>query len=136
MLNYIWVALIVLGIGAALTTDIINNSTDRYKNKTPIKVIISFNENVDAIIESKQSAKVRITSSSFNSFYDEKIKSDLDYDAVVNIKKDLTAGFISIKVDEKAPSIWKEIADASTEKGALTGNIQLNQKISDNSFCF
>ena len=134
MLNYIWVALILLGVGAALTTDIINSSTDRYKNDTPLKVPISFNENYDTIGEGKHSAKVKITSSAFNSFYNDRIKSDLDYDAAVNIKKDLTAGFISIKVDDKAPSIWKEMAAASGENDELTGSIKLNEKISENSY--
>jgi ABC-type branched-subunit amino acid transport system permease subunit len=51
VLNYIWVALILLGVGAALTTDIINSSTNRYKNDTPIIVTISFNEKIDQLTE-------------------------------------------------------------------------------------
>jgi spore maturation protein SpmA len=134
VLNYIWVALIVLGVGAALTSDIINSSTNRYKNDTPLKVTISFNEKNDTIEEGKHSAKVKITSPAFNSFYNDRIKSDLDYDAAVNIKKDSTAGFISIRVDDNAPSIWIEMAAASGENDELTGNIKLNEKISENSY--
>ncbi|HSW55913.1 MAG TPA: nucleoside recognition domain-containing protein [Ignavibacteriaceae bacterium] len=134
MLNFIWVALILLGVGAALTTDIINSSTNRYKNDTPLKVTISFNENFDTIQDGNQSAKVQLTSSEFNSFYNDRISSDLEVDAVVNYSRDLATGFISIKVDDNFPSIWKEMAIASGEKDDLTGSIKLNERIAENSF--
>jgi spore maturation protein SpmA len=134
VLNYIWVALILLGVGAALTTDIINSSTNRYKNGTPLNITISFNENFDIIQDGNQSAKVQLTSSAFNSFYNDRINSDLEVDAIVNVKKDLMVGFVSIKVDDKAPSIWKEMAAASGENDDLTGSIKLNERIAENSF--
>jgi spore maturation protein SpmA len=134
VLNYIWVALILLGVGAALITDIINSSTNRYKNGTPLNITISFNENFDIIQDGNQSAKVQLTSSAFNSFYNDRINSDLEVDAIVNVKKDLMVGFVSIKVDDKAPSIWKEMAAASGENDDLTGSIKLNERIAENSF--
>lgn len=134
MLNYIWVALILLGVGAALTSDIINNSTNRYKNNSPLNITISFNEKIDALPEGKQSAKIQVNSVSYNNFYNDRINSDLEVDAVVNFKKDLFVGFISIKVDDNFPSIWKEMAAASGEKDDLTGSIKLNERKADNSF--
>lgn len=133
MLNYIWVALILLGIGAALTTDIINSSTDRYKNGTPCNITISFNEKIDVLPEGKQPAKIQVNSSSYNNFYKDRISSDLEFDAIVNINKDLTAGFISVKVDDKFPPIWKEMAD-SGGKEELIGSIKLIEKIAENTF--
>ena len=134
MLNYIWVGLILLGVGAALTTDIINSSTDRYKANTPLQVIISFNENIDQLKEDKQSAKIRVNASTFNKIYDERISSDLEFDAVLNYKGDSSAGFMSVKVDENSPSIWKEMAAASGEKDELTGKIKLKEQTDENSF--
>lgn len=134
MLNYIWVALILLGVGAALTSDIINSSTNRYKNNSPLNITISFNEKIDALPEGKQSAKIQVNSVSYNNFYNDRINSDLEVDAVVNFKKDLFVGFISIKVDDNFPSIWKEMAAASGEKDDLTGSIKLNERKADNSF--
>jgi spore maturation protein SpmA len=134
VLNYIWVALILLGVGAALTTDIINSSTNRYKNDSPLKVTISFNEKIDALPEGKQPAKIQVNSSSYNNFYHERISSDLEVNAVVNFNRDLATGFISIKVDEKFPSIWKEMAVSSGENHELTGSIKLNERIAENSF--
>jgi len=134
VLNYIWVALILLGVGAALTTDIINSSTNRYKNNAPLNITISFNEKIDALPEGKQPAKIQVNSSSYNNFYNDRISSDLEVNAVVNYNKELATGFISIKVDETFPSIWKEMAAASAENNELTGSIKLNERIADNSF--
>ena len=133
MLNYIWVALIILGIGAALTTDIINSSTNRYKNGNPFNITICFNEKIGVLPEGKQPAKIQVNSSSYNNFYNDRISSDLEFDAVVKINKDLTAGFISFKVDDNFPPIWKEMA-ASGEKDELTGSIKLNERLAENSY--
>jgi len=134
VLNFIWVALILLGVVAALTTDIINSSTNRYKNNAPLNITISFNEKIDALPEGKQPAKIQVNSSSYNNFYNDRISSDLEVNAVVNYNKELATGFISIKVDETFPSIWKEMAAASAENNELTGSIKLNERIADNSF--
>jgi len=134
VLNYIWVALILFGIGAALTTDIINTSTDRYKNNTPLNITISFNEKIDASTDGKQPAKIQVSASSYNNFYNDRISSDLEADAIVNYKKELASEFISIKVDDNSPSIWKEMAAASGEKDELTGSLKLNERIDENSF--
>jgi len=133
VLNYIWVALIILGIGAALTTDIINSSTNRYKNGTPFNITIFFNEKIGVLPEGKQPAKIQVNSSSYNNFYNDRISSDLEFDAVVKINKDLTAGFISFKVDDNFPPIWKEMA-ASGGKDELTGSIKLNERLAENSY--
>jgi spore maturation protein SpmA len=133
VLNYIWVALIILGVGAALTTDIINSSTNRYKNGTPFNITISFNEKIDVLPEGKQPAKIQVTSSSYNNFYNDRISSDLEFDAVVKINKDLTTGFISVKIDNNFPPIWKEMA-ASGGKDELTGSIKVKERIHENSF--
>ncbi|HEY6625880.1 MAG TPA: nucleoside recognition domain-containing protein, partial [Ignavibacteriaceae bacterium] len=95
---------------------------------------ISFNEKIDALPEGKQPAKIQVNSSSYNNFYHERISLDLEVNAVVNFNRDLATGFISIKVDEKFPSIWKEMAVSSGENHELTGSIKLNERIAENSF--
>jgi len=134
VLNYIWVGLILLGVGAALTTDINNSSTDRFKNGTPLSVTISFNDKIDAIADRKHSAKIQVDPSSYKNLYGDTINPDLVVDAIVNYKKDLATGFISIKVDDNSPSIWKEMAASSGNKDDLTGSLKLKEQLSDNSF--
>ena len=43
MLNYIWLTLIVLGIGVAVFSDWHDISTDRYRNGRPVPCDLSYN---------------------------------------------------------------------------------------------
>ena len=134
MLNYIWVALIILGVGAALTTDILDNSSDKYRKNIPFNLTITFEKKLGSLSENKEAALVHVTAHQFNSFYKEKIKSDFSANAIINFNKELAGGFITINVDESFPEIWREMAAASGEKNDLTGNINLYEKISENTF--
>ena len=134
MLNYIWVALILLGVSAALTTDIINNTNDKYRNDKPFPLKISLNDNLSELTGGKQDIKVLVSAENFNKFYGRRIKSDLTLDAKLNYKKESASGFISITIDEKSPPLWKEMAESSGEKNDLTGTIKIKEQISKDSF--
>ena len=53
MLNYVWIALLFLGIGTALTTDIFDKVNDKYKNGEELYVQILFKENYDKEAQKK-----------------------------------------------------------------------------------
>jgi hypothetical protein len=124
VLNYIWVALILLGVSAALTTDIINNSNDKYRNNTPFPVVISTNDN-SQLEEGNQNVKILVSAREFNRFYGSGIKSDLVLNAELNYKLQSGSGFITITTDKNFPEIWKEMAGASGEKNKLSGTIRI-----------
>ena len=130
MLNYIWVALILLGVSAALTTDIINNSNNKYRNNTPFPIVISLSDNTE-LREGNQDVKILVTARDFNKFYGYSINSDLVLQANLNYKKDSALGFITIIADKNFPEIWKEMAEASSEKNDLTGSIKIREQISN-----
>ena len=134
MLNYIWLALILLGVGAALTNDIINSSTNRYKNDIPLNITISFKDNIDFLKEGKHSARIKVDASAFYNFYNDRSSSDIEADAVINFNKDSSAGFISLKAEDTLPLIWQEMAEASGDKNELTGNIKIKKRLAENSF--
>jgi len=134
VLNYIWVALILLGVSAALTTDIINNTNDKYRNDKPFPLKISLNDNLSELTGGKQDIKVLVSAENFNKFYGRRIKSDLTLDAKLNYKKESASGFISITIDEKSPPLWKEMAESFGEKNDLTGTIKIKEQISKDSF--
>lgn len=134
MLNYIWLALILLGFSAALYTDISNSRSDKFQNSVPFTTTILFTKNVQTNSESKYSATVVLDRKYFNKFYSENISSDLNIPAELNLSKDSHTGFISLQINEKSPSLWKEMAAASGEKNDLNGTISLTEKLSDNSF--
>lgn len=134
MLNYIWLALILLGFGAALYTDVSNSSSDKFRNSTPFTTKIIFTENVEALTSGKHSAMIVLDRIEFNKFYSENISSDLNIPSEVILSKDLHTGFISLQINEQSPSLWKEMANASGEQNDLNGTISLTEKLSENSF--
>ncbi len=44
MLNYVWLGLIILGIGSAVTIDIMNQSQNKFKNDEPLPATIIFSQ--------------------------------------------------------------------------------------------
>lgn len=134
MLNYIWVGLIVLGVFAALTTDIIDSSSDKYRNNTPLDVVLIFEKKADSLTEGKQSAEVFISANQFNKFYQDKITSDVIEVAVVHYKKGTTEQFISIDTNKKTPRIWQEMATSLGDATDLNGKLKLYAQISETSF--
>ena len=133
MLNYIWVALILLGVSAAITTDIINNSNDKYRNNNPFPVVISLNDN-SQLEEGNQKVKILVSAQEFNKFYGSRIKSDIVLNAELNYKKQSASGFVTITTDKNFPEIWKEMAEASGGKNNLSGTIRIGEQISSTSF--
>ncbi len=134
MLNYIWATLILLGVFAALTTDLFNESSDRFRNNIPLDVILTFVNAADSITQGNQSAVIYLSAHQFNKFYRDDISSDVNADAVINYKNDVDSHFISIKTNEQSPKIWKEMSSSSLEKNELTGNIKLYEKINKNTY--
>ena len=134
MLNYIWIALILLGVGAALTTDIVNSSTNKYRNNSPFETAIYLIEGFDSPKEGTQSIRLAIQADSFNKFYNESIQSDFTVDAEINFKPDTDVYFISLNINESSPSIWKEMAASSEKKNQLTGYFKIKEPLTEDSY--
>jgi spore maturation protein SpmA len=134
MLNYIWLALILLGVSAALTTDVVNNSSNKFRNNIPFPVTITLTNNQSNLSGGKQEIKIFVPSKDFNRFYGTEIKSDLTLKAILNYKQESSSGFVSITTNENSPEVWKEMAEASSEKNNLTGTIKIGERLSVNTF--
>jgi len=134
MLNYIWAALIFLGICAALTTDLINKSSDKFRNNSPLDVIVTFDSSVDSLIDGKHPAQIHLSYSEFDDFYNQKISTDIQSNAVINYSKNNDENYTVIKTDEKSPSIWREMSEASGNKNELSGNIKLDNQLGKNTY--
>ena len=52
MLNYVWLGLLMLGIGVALSTDLIESNSNKYQNGQPLLVELTFSDSVN-LSESK-----------------------------------------------------------------------------------
>jgi spore maturation protein SpmA len=132
VLNYIWVALIVLGVGTALTTDLINNSSDKYRNNLPFPITLSFN---NELIEGKQEVKVLVSASDFNNFYQDQLKfNSITLDGILNYSKESNSGMLTLKIDEKSPPVWSEMVETSSQSENLSGLVKIKDRTNENTF--
>jgi spore maturation protein SpmA len=133
MLNYIWLALLILGIGAAITTDISNETNNKFRNGEPLPVKVLFSEPYKTNEEKSYDANLTINAKGFNSFYDEKVKKDLNFPLKISAGKSENKKNIFFKVDKSFPAIWQEMAAASGNKDDLLGTIELGNLINDST---
>lgn len=133
MLNYIWIGLLFLGIGAAVTTDIINKSDNRYKSGVPYNATIIFDKPL-----SQNSGKTKGTIQSdkeyFNIFFNAAIKDRIALPITIFNKPEANKEFsFSIITDSNSPEILKEIASSSGDKKDIIGKIKFFNSVNDSS---
>jgi spore maturation protein SpmA len=121
MLNYIWLALIVLGIGAALTTDIVNQSENKYRNGDPLPVQIVFEKPYQQNVTHSYEAKILVKASVFNRFYGTKIKSDFFENAKVIVNAAKHKVLLYFKINKSTPKFWHYMASVTGKKNDFTG---------------
>jgi spore maturation protein SpmA len=131
MLNYIWLALLFLGIGAAITTDIINQNQDKFRNDEQIPVTIVLKSGSLEGSGNKIEGDLKISKKNFNSFYNDSIKTDLNYPVTLTLTDNKNKANLYFKVDKDSPEILKEIASASGDKDDITGVINYSYAAND-----
>lgn len=141
MLNYIWLVLIVLGVGTALTLDIADITNNKYKNGNALYVVNKFDLPNELNLASQQTinfdkesnktinSTLFISSKVFNDFYNTSYTKDIEQKVKLSYNKNGNYYSIYFLVKEDAPSIWKEIAKASGKDNDLTGKLFLRNKI-------
>ena len=130
MLNYIWLGLLILGIGTALVTDIVDQSTNRFKNGEELAVILN-TDSLDRVVKNKSvHANIKIKKNDFNNFYSADLSNDIIQPALITIDSSGSKGTFYLKISESSPAIWKEIARVTGEEDDITGEIKLRTKTS------
>ena len=134
MLNYVWLGLLLLGIGAAFTTDIINQAENKFRNNEPIELTLIVDENTGEFKDSTYEAELLISSSAFNKFYNVNHRTNFTIPARISysVSKKEHPLYISIKDD--SPEIWKEMAAANGNDDDLIGNIVIGKQLEVNKF--
>lgn len=133
MLNYVWLALLFLGIVSATYLDISDFSSNKYNNNKPLNAVISFDKSDTGGAE-KSTAHLKIESKSFSSFYQTELSEDLETEVILSPKdKDGKRQFI-ISVSENSPAIWKKIAPLAGKDNDIAGRIVLKKEIDENSY--
>ncbi|MCX6168270.1 MAG: nucleoside recognition protein [Ignavibacteriales bacterium] len=133
MLNYIWLGLLFLGIGTALTLDVVNQSNNRYRNGEPIDVTVSFDSTSTGRTKPFD-ASLKISSNTIGKFYGSYQNEEIDQKVkLVYNEKDKSYAVYMI-VDDKSPAIWQEMAKVSGKENDLGGKLFLKNKAGINSF--
>lgn len=130
MLNYVWLSLIVLGVGTALFLDLSDISSDKYHNGEKIEAAIelpaSFNPDSSAVYKT---ISVKIFAKDFNSVYKTNLKDDIHLIASLSFNADEKSSLISIIVNDSSPQIWKEIASTSGEQNQILADVSNIEQI-------
>jgi len=129
MLNYVWLGLLLLGIGVALTTDIIDKSENKYKNGEQLAVEIIFQDSIKTLTNKKYETEIHINKTAFNKFYNLNIKQDVNQKASITIDTKKNKTLLYFKVNDNTPKFWKEMAKISGKKDDLTGSVILKNRI-------
>lgn len=133
MLNYIWIALLFLGIGAAVTTDIVNKNDNKYRNNIPMTVTIQSDSFFVKNHGKSNSAKIIITKEIYNKFFNDKTDHDLSFttDLIWSDKSHKYSAHFS--VDKNDPQTLKDIASAAGDKSDISGTIVLGKVLGNNT---
>lgn len=135
MLNYVWLALIILGIGAAIVTDVVDQSKNKFANGKEIQTEIIFDQNYEKGISKTYHVKLFITQENFNKVYSESISQTIEQNAKLTFDSKKNKYIIFFEVNNESPKIWREIASISGKEKDLTGiltniNFENDQKAS------
>ncbi|MBA4405888.1 nucleoside recognition protein [bacterium] len=133
MLNYIWLGLLFLGIGTALTLDVSNQSINHYKNGEQIEVVVSFDS---AFAKSSKPFEtvIKIPSNTFGKFYGTSQIAEISQKVKLNYSEKDNSYSVYFIVDDKSPAIWKEMAKVSGQENDLSGKLFLSGKSGSDSF--
>ncbi len=129
MLNYVWLALLTLGIGVALTTDFIDKGNNKYQNNTPIPVYVSFDEKFVKETGKSFDVKLKVKSKEFNKYYKTNLVSDVEEKVKLTYDKAKDRISLYLKVGDKTPAIWKQMAKVTGKDDDLAGNVVLSKSI-------
>ncbi len=136
-------ALVFLGLAAAITNDIIDHTTNKFHNNTSIKSEIIFNDNLNKMehldnsrIDKNKtySVKIKINKDTFHNIYNEKINNDLYFDAKLTPSKEENLFVTNFIIPNNSPPILKTVAEANGNENDINGTVYLskvNNQIAD-----
>jgi spore maturation protein SpmA len=133
MLNYVWLALLILGIGAAITTDIMNQSENKFKNGESLPALVHFKANYPQLKHQSRGATIEINSADFDSVYQINIQKNLSFPVKISANETGNRQSILFSVDNSFPKIWQEMAGAAGNKDDLTGTLKIKKFVNDST---
>lgn len=133
MLNYIWLGLLFLGIGTALTTDILDKSSNKYKNGEALEVQITFLKK-ETNLDKPKEALLTVQPEVYSDFYKTNVKDIISQNISLSYSKEKNDYSIYLNADENTPLLWVEMAKVNGKVNDLSGRLLLGNQISENKF--
>ncbi len=125
MLNYVWLALLMLGIGTALFTDFSDKTENKYQNGIPLPITIEFGQAFDTNANKIYDGKIKISAKDFSDHFSQNVADDFSFNSKLTyVKKDnkINAYF---KIDKTAPKVLSDIAGITGKDEDLTAKITI-----------
>lgn len=113
MLNYVWLALLILGIGAAVVTDVVDQSNNKFGNGKEIRTEVIFTQEYEKSKSKTYEVKLLISKEDFNRIYNQNVDADIEQTAKLSYDNRKEKYIIFFEVDNNSPKIWQEIASIS-----------------------
>ncbi len=121
MLNYIWISLLVIGIGVAVYNDVHDASTNKYQNGVPEESVLQFsNQPIFPLV--------------LDSIYSCTVQSSLEGKGLQKaeyIPKGNNMGIVRIFPDQHAPILWKDRLKAQKNSEFLLAKVTMNESNKD-----
>lgn len=124
MMNYVWAALIFLGIAAALSSDIIDGTTDKYQTGKSLNAVVHY-DTLKGLYGKSTAAIIKITKEDFNKFYNENVTADIEFGAQLNIEAKSNKSPLYILVNKSHPEILNRMAKVNGKEDDLSGELQI-----------
>jgi spore maturation protein A len=133
MLNYIWLALIVLALAVGVCKDINDEIQNTYQNDVPLDVMF-LPSRIPSGTATRLEGNIYLTAKQFNDFYKITSQSDEVRQPVVVSPQPDGTGSCLLTLSELSPARWKEMSKSASSKDRLIGQIKQIKFSDDNSW--
>ncbi len=127
MLNYVWLALIILGFASAVYLDVSDITSNKFRNDDQLDCVVEYSEYFSN--QKSFETKILISRKAFQEFYNQPIENDLIIPARLTETNQENLYQAFIKTDNSTPDIWKEIASSSGKEDDILGQIKFKSKL-------
>lgn len=125
MLNYVWLGLIVLGIGVAITLDFSDQTKNKFQNGTQIPAEIIFSEQFNKDSSRTYDIQIKIPAGVFNSYYGTSVNEDVVQPAKLTYVKAQNTFSLYMITGARTPQFWKNMAKVSGKEDDLNGTVSI-----------
>jgi len=124
MLNYIWIGLIVLGLLAAVGTDLADEFGNKFRNSVPLDAAMEI-DRLPSGLRSTYEGVLVIPGTAFGAHYGVAPLPDPVRQPVTVTVTDGKAASLSMPITDATPAFWKDLAKSATSKERLMGSVEL-----------